>query len=395
MRALTIPAVLALAAGLVLAHPVTFWRGGADEGAYLHYAERIASGGPGTLPVLVREHLADARSRAIGPSPLRLMVVLPDALAVRLAGPEYVSLQRVALTAFLALLVVAFVGFRRAVGERAALAVTLLLAVSPLQLAMARRALADSLNATLWTASLLLYVEALVGEWRRGWLLVAGVFAATLLLKEPNLTLVPIALVFLGLDAIRRRRLPTPLALAATTVLPLALAAAATVAAAGGLRPTVETFTVLAEQVGAIDYVVQFGGGPWYRYVVDFVLVSPWTMLLYVVWLGILVGERRADPRLLPWALLPPLFIAAVSSTPKFVRWAIPLDVAIRLGAVLALQRLVADRQGSPWATFRLAAALGMMMAVDVQSFLTLFVTADIYDPASSLLLRWRGFLPG
>jgi hypothetical protein len=33
-------------------------------------------------------------------------------------------------------------------------------------------------------------------------------------------------------------------------------------------------------------------------------------------------------------------------------------------------------------------------MLVDVRSFLSLFVTADIYDPSSVLLLWWRGFLP-
>ncbi|HJW69277.1 MAG TPA: hypothetical protein VJ829_07970 [Candidatus Binatia bacterium] len=39
-------------------------------------------------------------------------------------------------------------------------------------------------------------------------------------------------------------------------------------------------------------------------------------------------------------------------------------------------------------------AVLGVLMLVDVRSFLNLFVTANIYDPTSVLLLWWRGFLP-
>ena len=150
------------------------------------------------------EHLEDPLSRTIAPSPLRLAIVLPDALAVRLLGDGYPSLQRVSLLALLALLIVAFAGFRRAAGTGVATAATLLLAVSPLQLGMARRALGDSLNTTLWTVSIVLCIEALANDWRRGWLAVAAAFAATLLVKELNLLLLAIGVALVALDAVGR-----------------------------------------------------------------------------------------------------------------------------------------------------------------------------------------------
>ena len=385
---------LALACGLVVSTPVTSWRGRADEGAYLRYAARIAADGVGVLPSLVHGYLADPTLRAESPAPLRVSVLLPDALAVHWGGERFESLQRVSLVAFLALLVVAFAGFRGHPGVNTAAALVLLLAVSPLQLAMARRALSDSLNATLWTGSLLLCIEAMVADWRRGWLVVGLVITAALLVKELNVIIVPIALALLAVDAGRRGRLPSAWALVGIVVLPLALAALAITAAAGGVQPAIDALGALTAQAGQNTYGLQFGSGPWFRYVVDFLLVSPWTTLLYVVWLGLLVAERGDDRRLVAWALVPLLFVAAVSPTLKFVRWALPLDVPIRLGAVLAVQRLVGDRPGRPWGTVRLAVVVVALMAVDLVSFRALFVDADIYDPSSPLLLWWRGFLP-
>lgn len=385
---------LALAGGLVVSTPVTNWRGRADEGAYLRYAARIASDGLGILPSLVHGYLADPTLRAESPAPLRVSVLIPDALAVHWGGERYESLQRVSLAAFLALIVVAFLSVRHHPGATTAAALVLLLAASPLQLAMARRALSDSLNAALWTASLALCIEAMVAEWRRGWLLVALAFAATLLVKELNVIIVPVALALLAVDGGRRGRLPSAWALVGVAILPLTLSAAAIAAAAGGIQPAIDALRALTSQAGENTYGLQFGSGPWFRYVVDFLLVSPWTTLLYVVWLGLLVAERGDDRRLVAWALVPLLFVAAVSPTLKFIRWALPLDVPIRLGAVLAVQRLVGDRPGRPWGTVRLAVVIAALVAVDLASFQTLFVAADIYDPSSPLLLWWRGFLP-
>src|SRR5262245_4531099 len=102
---------------LVTSAPVSDWRGAADEGSYLRYAERIATGGVGAFPALVREFLTDPALTVNAPAPVRLTGVLSAALAVRWFGPTYRSLQHVSLVAFLALLVVVFVAMRRMPGR--------------------------------------------------------------------------------------------------------------------------------------------------------------------------------------------------------------------------------------------------------------------------------------
>jgi 4-amino-4-deoxy-L-arabinose transferase-like glycosyltransferase len=384
-----------IGAMLVTSAPVSDWRNAADEGSYLRYAERIATGGIGAFPALVREFLTDPALTVNAPAPLRLTGVLPAAMAVHWFGPTYRSLQHVSLVAFLALLVVVFVAMRRMPGRHTAAAVALLVAVSPLELAMARRALFDSVNVLCWTTSLFLCIEAIAGQWRRGWLVVGLPIAATLLVKEPNVLLVAVALALVGVDAACRRRLPSPWAVAGIVALPTLLAGLAVVAAAGGLSQTIAVVHTIVSR-GANPYLLRHGGGPWYRYVVDLVLISPWTTLLYLVWLGILVGEGRWDARLLGWALVPPLLVALLAiATPDavFVRYAMPADVPIRLGAVLGLGRLVGDRPGDRRAGVRFAVALAALLAVEVRSFRHLFVTHGIYDPSSLLLLQSHGLL--
>jgi 4-amino-4-deoxy-L-arabinose transferase-like glycosyltransferase len=380
---------------LTTSGPVSDWRDAADEGTYLLYADRIATGGIGAFPGLVREFLTDPALAANAPAPVRVMGVLPAAMAVRLFGPTFRSLQHVSLVAFLALLVVVFVAMRRMPGRHTAAAVTLLVAVSPLELAMARRALFDSVNVLCWTASLFLCIEAIVGQWRRGWLVVALPIAATLLVKEPNVLLVAVAATLVGVDAAHGRRLPSPWAVAGIVALPVLLAALAVVGAAGGVSQTIALVQTIVGRDPNL-YLLRHGGGPWYRYVVDLVLISPWTTLLYLVWLGMLAGERRWDARLLGWALVPPILVAFLAiATPDavFVRYAMPADVPIRLGAVLGIWGLVGDRAGDRWAGARFAVALAALLAVEVRSFRHLFVTGGIYDPSSPSLFQSRGLL--
>jgi hypothetical protein len=73
----------------------------------------------------------------------------------------------------------------------------------------------------------------------------------------------------------------------------------------------------------------------------------------------------------------------------RFVRWAMLLDIPIRLGAVLAIWGLLRGRLAAARPV-----AIGLLIVGDIGSFLAIFVTADVYDPTSDLLLWSRHFLP-
>lgn len=393
---LALAGALALATAVVLATPVSSWRAQADEGNYLWYAARVAGGGPGELPALVREYIGATDRRQLFASPLRVTAVLLGALAVGLGTPHFTSLATLSLLAFLALLVVVFVAVRRAFDPRTAACTVLLLACSPLHLAMARRALTDSLNATLLVASLALTIHVMTAHPRSGrwWAAVAALYAVTFLGRELNAVLIPISLGLLAVAAVLGRDRPRPVALVAVSVAPALGAALVTVVAAGGVGPAWEALRGVVGQPAGNAYAVRHGNGPWFRYVIDFLALSPWTTLLYVAWLGVLVGTRSRDPSARAWALVPLLFLLSAAPFAKFVRWALVLETPMRLGAALVLRQLVRDRPGDRAATARLAAAVAAIMVADLRAFHHLFVVGDLYDPTATGLLRTWGIVP-
>jgi 4-amino-4-deoxy-L-arabinose transferase-like glycosyltransferase len=383
--------VLALAAAIVLATPVITWRTGADEGFYLRYATRVAADGPGAFPALFRDYLSDPVGSRLFPSPARLTAIAYDAAAVRLAGPRFEALAHASLTAFLVLIVLVFAGARPVLGDRGALATALLLATSPLGLGMARRALTDSLNAALLTVCLGLVIHGLAT--RRGsrwWGATSAAYAIAFLGRELNLILVPLALALVALDAIRHRRRPSGVALASVSLVPAVLAAGVLALAAGGIGVAWQALAAVVTQPGTNEYALRFGSGPWYRYLLDHLLLSPWTTLLYVAWTGYAVGTRLDDDELLAWTLVPPLFLLCVMPFAKFVRWALFLDVPLRLGTAA----LLAAQAGTPRARAMIAVMTLALVASQLLSFHRVFVVGDVYDPTSFGLLALEGFLP-
>ena len=376
----------------------------ADEGYYLRDAIRIAEDGPRAFPALCRDYLDHAQTRQYFPHPLRLTTLLLDAAAVRLSGPSFTSLQQLSLLAFLALLIFMLCGLNRTLDERTALWGTLLLVVSPLHLAMARRALADSLVATLLVACLGLCIRAVTTEKgnTRQWWFVAVAYMVTFLAKEGAVVLIPMSVFFIGWHAVRhRRRLPL-WPLCAVSLVPLIGALGLVSLAAGGFAIAWQVLSVSLASAATNPYLLQYGNGPWFRYLVDYLLLSPCTTLLYVLWLGYLIGARIHpalksgvnDERLWAWALVPVLFIACSAPFTKNVRYALVLEVPMRLGAAWLLQQLGGAHASARWATIRIAILVAVLAWIDLHAFSRVFVVGDVYDPVSLLLLAVRRFLP-
>ena len=373
---------------------VTFVQSGGDEGFYLHYASRIAQEGLRAFPRLFQEYRANIATWQYFPSPTRVLTILFGAASVRLTGAVFGSLQALSLVSFLALLVVVYLGLRRSAGLRVAVWTTLLLCVSPLHLAMARRALADSFIATLAVVYVFLFLRALEAGPRalRAWGLAAAALLAALLAREGAAALIPISLILVILLGGRTTLKPWPVC--AVSVVPLAAAAAVIILAAGGAAPAWHVLSASVASPATNSYAIHYGSGPWFRYVLDFLLISPWSTLLYLLWLGCCVVDPPKNKTIIGWTLLPVLFVVCAACLTKNVRYALLLETPIRLGAILLLQRAIPAR----WGDWKKQGALGFailaLMWFDLQTFHHLFLEDEIYDPVTVLLLRARHLLP-
>lgn len=367
----------------------------ADETHYLAYATEMQQRGLGGFRTLFRDYAASER-RWFFPSPLRAAYIALAGAWTGIRGLDYRALSELSLACHLLSIAVAYLFARRLFGDPRALGVAALVAFSPLGLGLSRRALMDS-TATLaaWLAIFAFWEAARRPESAPRRALFALALAAAVLVKETSVLLVvPFALYA---AALRLRRGAAP------GRAPLALAAAASLAACAGLWLFAAGDPATLWQVvrGIVaspaqnEYARLLGGGPWYRYLLDFALLSVWPTLLAVAALGALAlrlrrGEWEAGPVYL--ALLLVGLLLAFGFFTKNVRYVALLELPIRGLAVWLVWELAPGRPALRHLAGGLLVAL--VCAADYATFRGLFLEYAVHDPMSAWLLSFRELLP-
>ncbi|MHB8416475.1 MAG: ArnT family glycosyltransferase [Myxococcales bacterium] len=414
-EAASLPVLLAVTAGYRL-----FWRGhgaplgGFDERLYVTFARTFEQGGLPALRGLLARYPTDP-TLSQGPLPLRLLWVSTIGFACHLAGRcDAAVLAWVSWLAGLATVPLAWRLFRRWLPPAPAFVGGLLVAVSPLATHLSQRALQDSFF-TFWVVASVFFLERLRdGDRLADRLALALCAFAGLLTKESMALLLP--LLALGAGGPGRRRLWTFAALALAAVAAFAVLAAA----AGGIPALVHVYREYDRIAAQEPYTVAAQRGPWFRYLVDLLLISPTTLLFALA--GLLLGvslrsaqsfgpggrlrrQPRAPLRFLGalWGRLDAVLRSGVSRAALFgfgglavfsalpvlsVRYVLFADVFLRALAAAGAFALAA-RGRRPL----LALNVGLLLAVEVVQFQRLFDAGAIYDPVTAELVRANGMV--
>lgn len=363
-----------------------------DEGTYLGYVAHVAEHGLGSYPELFRGYAADSE-RWIFPSPLRVGFVAGAAGWAQLCGASYLALSWFSLASHLAFVLLNFVCLRRHRGDRVALGVSALLAFSALHLVIARTALLDS-HAVLWQAATFwLFVELLHAPARRLWsMLFVPVCAWTIVVKEASVFLVaPLALVY-AVECVRSRGALSWRRGVALFGLAFALAFGVLALAAGGIAELRECVHIVRASLATNEWAKANLAGPWYRYVVDALLVSPYVTLVALVGAGAVLLRARDAAREysleLRWFAIAALGIGGLSLIGKDLRYALALHVATCLAAWCGLE-FVFERARPVVARAGLVLAALLLCVSELCTF-NLFIDRGLYDPVTHWLVRVR-----
>jgi len=155
---------------------------------------------------------------------------------------------------------------------------------------------------------------------------------------------------------------------------------------AGGAASLVATYQLSVSKNYELKYAILTGDGPWYRYLVDLMLVSPIVLLLAI---GSAFNLRRANKA--GWFFL--IFIAAsylVMCNIKYgmnLRYANMWDLPLRVLAfsqILVLIGFVAQR----WRSIALFAAVGLTCAFEMRNYVVMAVEYPLYELVSPELMR-------
>ncbi len=368
-----------------------------DEAYYLAYAGYIGEHGLAGFRTLFHDYLAEP-AHWLYPNPLRVGFISLASVWTGVRGASFQALSELSLACHVLLLAAAYLFLRGLLGRAQALLAVTLIGCSPLLLGIARRAWIDA-AATL--AGLLVvwsFIASLRQPERSGpRALFAVAFGCGILVKETTLLLALPCAALLAWERFvaRQSRLPLgPYALALS--IPLAACAALWWLAAGDLHTLIGVARIILTSPASNAYALEYGGGPWSRYLVDLLLLAPWTTLLGIAGLGLAArgaGQRApGDARVWLALVLLGILVAAAPFT-KNVRYVALCEVPLRALATALVCELTSASQGRRGVLIA-AALLLALCAVDWLAFQRIFVEAALYDPMTASLLVLRGLSP-
>ena len=379
-----------LSAGIFLrAWPTTGFHGvGYDEGIYARYVKTALKEGIWNYPDIARAYVKwqEERSDAVVPA-TRIGFLLPaSALAAVSRLDPLTALRCISLvSSVLLLLATAIIAYRLGGSERMLL-LTVLMAAAPLQIHLAQRSLADGYFA-FWAVLCAWFLwENLQTPKHKGWLAGYGFGLFVLVLTKENAAFVFAALIIVSIVFASFKLGRGSVFLFVVSFLAPALAVLTLAALVGGIGEWISFYRMFVQKSAALSYPILFQDGAWYRYLIDFTLLSP---LVTVLALGALFQiDRESRPDVF-WALFLGASYGLMSAVPygMSLRFAAYWDLPLRW---LALSQVLQMAKKPPRIRplFALAGVILILAAVDLFQYWRYFVHAQIYDPVSFQLLR-------
>jgi 4-amino-4-deoxy-L-arabinose transferase-like glycosyltransferase len=360
---------------------------GFDEGLYRHYINALSEGGIAAYPDLVEGYIQIQKKLpgSILP-PMRFLFIFTGYIWHSVFGCETLAGLRQVASLFSCLtLILATLFAWRLRGSKWALGVAGLMAFAPTQIHMSQHALVDGFF-TFWALlSLWLLWENLrrPHDWR---LLVSFVIALMLLvLTKENSFFVWIALAGIAISNRWLRFGTISRELVVAMIIGPLFGVVVLIFAAGGIGTLFQCYYLSVGRNFTLRFAVSTGDGPWHRYLVDLLLVSPIVLILALGSVFRLNLTRKPE-------LFLSTFIAAsylVMCNIKYgmnLRYANMWDMPLRFLAVSALASIAAPLQR--YRNLAFVAALVVICATEMRQYLILFVQSPLEELVSEGLLR-------
>ena len=360
---------------------------GFDENLYRGYVDNLIRYGVTAYPDFA-QHYIELQTRlpsAILP-PTRFLYVFAAYAWHSVTGADALTALHNVSSAFSMLLLVLATGFAaRMGGLRVAILVGALMAFAPTQIHMSQHALIDGFF-TFWaTLCLWLLWENLrkPDDWR--WLTGFGVSLALLVLAKENAMFVYIGLVGLVLaNYWLRFGQVTRLLLATMFVGPL-LGVALLVNLCGSPMQAFRIYQLLVSKASVLPYAIATGDGPWYRYLVDLMIMSPIVLVLAIGGIFTLRRADKAGAYMLAFVSASYLLMCNVRYGMN-LRYANIWDLPLRYLAVGCLSH-VSELFGRR-AALALYVLTGLACLHELRQYLIFFVQDDLYELITAGLLE-------
>ena len=361
---------------------------GFDEGLYRDYTDKLIRFGLISYPEIIERYREkqETLTGSILP-PVRFLYIFFAYLWHEVFGTETLNCLKTVSSVFSILtLLLAAIFAGRLGGLRSALGVGALMAFAPTQLHMSQHALVDGFF-TFWAMLVLWSLwENLKSPANWRWLTLYGVALTAMVLTKENAFFVGVAVVailvanhWLKFGAVTRELLLTTLVGPLIGVVLLGMLA-------GGAGPLIATYQLSVSKNYELKYAILTGDGPWYRYLIDLMLVSPIVLLFAIGSVFNLRPAKKAE-----WFCF--IFIGASYLVMCNIRygmnlryanmWDLPLCM-LAFSQMLTLVGYFAQR----WRSIAVFAAVGLTCALETRNYVIMAVDYPLYELVSPELMR-------
>ena len=370
----------------------------ADEGYYFRFASIIAEKGISQFPFLIK-YYTDNDMAYLYPIPSRVGHVLLTASWFKLFGTSFVSLAKFSFFCYLLFVLACFYFSRKFFDRSISYPFALLLSSSPLVMAMGKRALSDS-NFNLFCAlSIWTFMDFLITNKRNKFFVFLVIYSFCITVKESSLVLLVFFIVFFLLHKYYYKNAISNLYIFCIMFIPLFIGGVSYVILFGGLANFVDLIKAFVDTHFGSDklnpYAVLFSAGPWYRYIIDYLLLNPVGTLLFIGYCGYFLVSRKWEWKIVYFLLYFVIFFAILSSLKygKVVRLIINLDMVIHLFSIFMLYSIFRHDNSKKQTQIVFISVL-VIFLINYITFLYLFYQLNIYTPISYWLLIARKLIP-
>jgi len=363
----------------------------ADEGYYLRSATHVAQKGISGFQDLFKIYFDNPEHR-ITQNPLRVGYIILAAIWLKIFGYSFINLSLMSLFFYGSFLIAAFYFVKKYFKEQIASLFIILQAFSPLNMAMARRALTDSaVNLFILLAIWLFWANL---KERKSYRTISFIliYAFTILIKEGSVLLTPFFFLFIVVHKCIFKKTIKWGDFLFDTFSSLGIAGIVYIVLAGGVGQLINAMISVVTSPKINPYTA-LCSGPWFRYLIDFIILSPWVCILAIGFFVNYILKKEWQEEIVYLLMFCLFFLFSYSFLIKNIRYLIFLDMPMRLFAVLMLDELT--RRFFKYG--RIIILLGLILVIsliDYQTFSYFFVKVGIYDPVSIWFLQASHIIP-
>ena len=401
-------ALLLLALGAFLRiYPTAGFTGvGFDEHLYQRYVVLLNAKGLSAYPAFCDYFLEEQSKGGICElPPTRFLYIFCGSVWCQLFGPGGLdqpgpaanaaalsALKSVSCLFAILTLIPSALFARRLRGDGAMLGTLALMCFAPVQIHLAQHRMIDGFFAFWALMCLWLLWENLRAPNHAGWLAGLTACLACMVMTKENAFFVFLALGgVIALNRWGKWGAVTPKLVLCMIAGPL-VGLTLLVALAGGTENFVHIYQLLVSKAQTLDYAIRTGDGPWYRYFIDYMLVSPIVLILAIG--ALFSAARESRPLLYLTAFMACSYVLMCNVKYGMnLRYTTIWDMPLRLLAYTMLAQLT--QRFGPRQPLALAMLVAALCGYELRQYLILFHDAALYELVPGGLLFALKFLKG